>query len=338
MMHAMRHKSWLPLAGGLLLSGAALFVLWWRVEDGTPHPGKGDEAVKKWEAAAGEDEAPEEVRMKRDRSPRPDSKNAGAFQEALRELEQAETDDFADSLEKITATWPREDLASAVAALFSREVSEDASVALRFSLLRRWASLAPADAAAWAASLPPGQVRADAFEQVALAWCALDADAAWKWAESLPVDPAREGAMQALAYELSRSDLPLALERAFSLADSPARSSLVEHVFGNWAAADPQSAMKRVSGISDPELRNASLGRIAVAWAESDPHAAATMAAASMEAGAAQDRTIASIVQRWAQQNPDAVRKWVESFPDGPMKQNALEHIQAQTTEAVNKP
>lgn len=332
----MRRKFWLSFAGGLFLAVVAFMML--RRPGRVVAPAPMDERLPAEQGtAAGAVEVPGAARTKRDR-PLRESSTRTALGDALEALEQTEIDDFARILEKTTATWPKEELASAVDALFSQEFPGDSAVGLKYSLLRRWASLAPAAAAAWAAALPQGQTRADAFEQVALAWSAVDAEAAWKWAESLPQDAAREAAMQGLVYELSHSDLPLALDRALSLAESPGRSSLVEHVFGNWAAADPQSAMNRVKGISDPELRNASLGRIAVTWAESDPHAAATMAAASMEAGAAQDRTIASIVQRWAQQDPDAVRKWVGTFPDGPMKQNALEHIQAQTTGAGGEP
>ena len=82
--------------------------------------------------------------------------------------------------------------------------------------------------------------------------------------------------------------------------------------------------------MNDSAARNAALGSLATSWAESDPSSAATLAADAMESGPAQDRAVAAIVQRWAQQDPAAARKWVDSFPDGPQKQNALEHIAAQ--------
>lgn len=51
----------------------------------------------------------------------------------------------------------------------------------------------------------------------------------------------------------------------------------------------------------------------------------------AMDSGPAQNRAVASIVQRWAQQDPAAAREWVDSFRDGPLKENALEHIFAQS-------
>ena len=51
----------------------------------------------------------------------------------------------------------------------------------------------------------------------------------------------------------------------------------------------------------------------------------------AMDSGPAQNRAVASIVQRWAQQDPAAAREWVDSFRDGPLKKNAFEHIFAQS-------
>jgi RecB family exonuclease len=80
---------------------------------------------------------------------------------------------------------------------------------------------------------------------------------------------------------------------------------------------DPSHALLR----SEPPRR----------WAESDPVAAAAFAANETEPGPAQERAVAAIVQRWAQQDPDAVRAWIEEFPDGSLTYNALGHLAAAT-------
>ena len=318
-------------AAGLLVAGGLLVVF-----RQSPMSGPMDPAVPPGEPArstSGRVESGSSIapRKKRDRSPDAPAAVVDALTGAIADLEKVEAEDFAARLGKVVAGWRAEDLPTAVAALFNEDFPGDASVALKYSLLRRWASLSPVAAASWAEGLPAGQSRADALGQVALAWAELDSDSAWQWAEALPQDAARDAALVSLAYETCRENPQLALDRAGLITESDAKSRLVEHAFGVWAASDPQAALQRVREISDPVLRDSSLGALTVAWAESDPRAAATTAAEAMEAGPAQDRAVASIIQRWAQQDPDAVGQWVEAFSDGRMKENALALIASQT-------
>lgn len=332
----MRRNHWLPLAGGLLLSGVAFLILWWRETPASPVAvGSAKSADAVHARSVGEvGDAPIGLTGKfHERSQPSASEVASPIMKALAALENVSEEDQAALLEKITAGWSEGRLSDAVTYLFTSESSDPCADLLKISLLRRWANLAPAEAATWAASLLPGESRNAAIEQVALVWSSSDPSAAWDWAESLASDPSRDAAMLALVYELSRSDPALALDRADFLADSPARTQFIEHAIGNWAASDPQAALVKVKAMSDPALRNASLARLATSWAESDPNSAATLAADAMEPGPAQNRAVASIVQRWAQQDPAAARQWVNSFPDGPLKQNALKHIAEQEPE-----
>lgn len=329
----MRRNHWLRLAGGLLLSGVAILILWWR---GTPASPEAVGSAKPADALharsvgeVGDTPIPPKGKF-HERSQPSASAVDSPITKALVALESVPEEDQVALLEKITAGWNKERLSDAVISLFTSESSDSCADLLKISLLRRWGDLAPAEAAAWAASLLPGESRNAAIEQVALAWFSSDPSAAWEWAESLASDPSRDAAMLSLAYELSRSDPALAIDRADFLAETPARTQFIEHAIGNWAVSDPHAALVKVKAMSDLALRNASLASLATSWAESDPNSAATLAADAMEPGPAQNRTVASIVQRWAQQDPAAARQWVDSFPDGPLKQNALQHIAEQ--------
>jgi hypothetical protein len=329
----MSRVPWLPLSGGFLLLGAAVLVFQW---PGDPdRPGVPRDSLSSGNSSGDAEGdgggAPDAVPKKRDRSRDQTSASDPMLRNAMDALRNSGEEDLSGNLEMIVAEWNEARLSSSVAALFAREAADPREELLRISLLRRWASLDPAAAAEWAKSLPPGTARAAALEQIALAWSASDSAAAWQLAESLPNEPAREAAMFSLLYELSRSDPALAYERANSLPESPARARFIEHAVGNWAASDPQAALAKVRDIPDPALRNASIARLATSWAETDPRAAATLAADAMDPGAAQNRAVASIVQRWAQQDAAAARQWVDSFPDGPLKQNAMEHIAVQS-------
>lgn len=326
----MRNHLWYAIGGGLFLL-AAIMVIPRQREDPT---------LPARETVLGKDPAKAPARVtrpardslkQRDTSQAENSTTSDSVAAALDSLGSMAEDKIPEQLEKIVSAWSKQEFASAVEVLFRNSSKDPNSDLLGISLLRRWATLAPAAASEWVASLPAGNARTSALEQVALAWSANDPSAAWGWTESLEPDAARDAVMISLAYELARTGPPLALDRAVSLPESPARSQLIEHAVSNWAATDPQAALVRVMALDDAILRNAALGRLATSWAETEPTEAATLAADAMDPGPDQYRAVAAIVQRWAQQDPDAARRWVESFPGGIMKENALGHIAEQS-------
>lgn len=292
----MSGKSWLPFGTGFLLLSLAVFV---------------------WSKASPAD------------SPASPNDTAGKTKStrALAERSTISETCSRHSRQRTADTWRKEDLPSAVDTMFADGGGEPVAEALRIELLNRWVACSPADAAAWAQSMPPGAVRDSAINQTALTWGATDSHAAWDWVSSLETGSARDTALLAIAYESSRDDPALAFERSEALPQGLVRTQLTEHAVANWAALDPQAALAQVGGIGDPSLRNAALGSLATAWAESDPLAAAALVASAMEPGSHQDRAVASVVQRWARLDPEAAGSWVATFPDSPIKDNALEHI-----------
>ena len=326
----MKSKSLLPVFGVLLVSGAFFLVC----NPGLPlkdtdSSGTGSTAITADDTP--KSDVPSASDSKRDRPPRDGESKAAEITRNLAQLGALDEDELAEQVCKRAAAWPKGSLSATVNALFADGKVSPAAVALRLALLRRWATLSPADAALWAAALPPGAARHTAVESVALAWSAADAQAAWDWADGLDHDDAREAALLSLAYELARENPALAFERSAELAEGQDSFHLIEHAVANWALADAQAALAHVLEIDDFTLRNAALGHLATSWADSDPRSAATLAVDAMDAGPEQERTVASIVQRWAQREPEGVSAWVELFPEGPVKRNALEHIVAQS-------
>jgi len=328
----MIRKPWLPVIGACLLSGG-LFLAWRAAAPADGAGGGGARATVSGADAGPDRHFPGGSPGKRARPPRDGAAQPAEVARALAELATAAEDELSEWVEQRSADWPKDGLPAAVEALFAAGEESPAAASLRIALLRRWATLSPADAARWAASLPAEAIRRTAVEQVALAWSATDAQAAWDWSASLEDGETRDAALLSLAYEPAREDLALAFERSTQLADGPDRARLLAHAVANWALTEPQAALDRVREIGVPALRNSTLGRLATRWAESDPRGAATLAVEAMDAGPEQDRTIAAIVQRWAQQDPAGVGTWVATFPDGTVKQNAQEHIAAQSPE-----
>lgn len=194
-------------------------------------------------------------------------------------------------------------------------------------LLRRWAGSDGQAAAAWSEQLPAGQVRADALSAVAIEW----ADAALKdaaaWAGRLPDEVERQTAVLAVANEAVRSDPVAAVRLVNELPASRMRDWLLEHATMQWASQDGEEAAAWARQIADVNLREKLLRDVAVGWADSDPVAAGTLAVSGISNQRRQADAIVSIVQRWAQQQPEAAAAWVEQFPEGELKQTAMENL-----------
>jgi hypothetical protein len=77
-------------------------------------------------------------------------------------------------------------------------------------------------------------------------------------------------------------------------------------------------------------LRASVLAGESVAWAKQDPESAADLAVQELPAGRLQEDTVISIIQRWAQQAPEAAAAWVDQFPPGPLRTVAIDNLVSQ--------
>lgn len=182
----------------------------------------------------------------------------------------------------------------------------------------------PSGFSEWAATLPSGANRRFALETAALSWGASDPSSTAAWAEGLAKKTERSLALTHIASEAVRRDPHLALELACSLPE-PAMNDIVPRATAEWAASDPVAAAEWASQVSRASLRAETLAGIATVWSDHDPVAAATMILRELPAGRLQADTIISIVQRWAQQSPADAADWVNQFPDGDLRDTAME-------------
>ena len=81
--------------------------------------------------------------------------------------------------------------------------------------------------------------------------------------------------------------------------------------------------------VPEVNLRERLLAAVAVSSAEKDGAAAATLAVKTLGAGDEQDRAVVSIVQRWAQNSPNAAASWVAQWPDTPARDAATQNLLA---------
>jgi hypothetical protein len=197
---------------------------------------------------------------------------------------------------------------------------------LNLRLVRSWAESDPQATAKWVALLPVGTERAAALDQVAIAWANHEAEAAADWARQLPTAD-KQNALGSIAQEIVRTDPVKALQFAVELPSSEMRDRVIRHAVAEWATTDADKAIAWVRQIPDKTLREQSLAIAATSWSESNPTAAATLALTDLPTGRIQADTIISIVQRWAQQNSAQAATWVHSFPEGELRQIAIENL-----------
>jgi hypothetical protein len=218
------------------------------------------------------------------------------------------------------------ELSSAIR-FFSERESNGRASGVAGRLIRHLAEIDPALAAGEVEMLPESAEREKAMQDVAIAWASRNADDAAKWVRRWPDGDAREHGMIGVAYEAARHSPLGAMAMAAERAPSPARDDLISHVAAQWAATDPQAASEWVKKIPDAALRARVAGTIAAEWAERDPVAAAAMAVSRLPAGRLQDDAVIGIVERWVQIDPDAAQSWVQQFPNGALRQTAMDNL-----------
>jgi hypothetical protein len=194
-------------------------------------------------------------------------------------------------------------------------------------LVRRWAEANASQAASWAARLPQGSLRRNALNQVAIIWAKGDLASAVAWLKSTSAGPDKESATVSLAYETARSDPALAIELAGELRPSPERDELLAHSVSQWAGTDPDVALDWADRVADAPLRQRLLGAVAVALAKKDGFRAATLVGAALAAGDEQSRSAVAVVQRWAEQSPQAAGSWVARFGESEVQDDAARNL-----------
>lgn len=205
----------------------------------------------------------------------------------------------------------------------------DASLAMSERLVRRWAEIDVQAAAHWAEQQPDGPLRDASLNNVAIAWAMQDYYHAAEWARGLPSEAARTDSLRAIAYEVTPTAPVDAVRLAAELPPSTQRDQLVNYAAMEWASLDAASTVRWARQITDPALRAQVLAHVAMAWADQDPESAATLVATELLPGRVQADAAMGVAERWVQVQPEAALTWVQNFPEGPLRETALENLAA---------
>jgi hypothetical protein len=204
----------------------------------------------------------------------------------------------------------------------------DSDLCLR--LLRRWAAGDGGAAAAWAEQLPAGPARENALSSVAIEWANADLKSAAAWARQLPDKLESHAALLAVANEAVRTEPLAALRLVVNLPADAGRDDLIHRAAMDWTTQDADAAVTWTETIPDDALRVQVLSDEAVALAQQNPVMAATVAVEKLPAGQLQEGAVISIIERWAQRDPEAAAEWVAQFPASPLRATAIENLMRQ--------
>jgi hypothetical protein len=194
-------------------------------------------------------------------------------------------------------------------------------------LVRRWVELDPAAAINWVTQLADAGTRREMIDLVAVAWSEKNMPDALAWVESLPPDSTKDQALTDLGYEVARAYPVGALNIALQLPDSANAEGLLLHALAQWASENPDSAKQWALALPPGQLREQSFTTLATALANQDGAGAAQFAMDNLSAGPDLDRAVIAIVQRWSQANLVDAATWVQSFPDSPIRNQAVQSL-----------
>src|SRR5262249_15778739 len=131
----------------------------------------------------------------------------------------------------------------------------------------------------------------------------------------------------AIAYEAIRTSPKDALWLASELGSGLSRDALISHAVREWAVNDSDAPVAWAEQMQSSSLREQVFANVAILLSETDPARAAALALEKLPNDGGQNSTVVSIVQRWAQTEPNAAADWVVRFPQGPLRDAALENL-----------
>lgn len=156
-------------------------------------------------------------------------------------------------------------------------------------------------------------------------WVARDPYAAAEWAAQQPAGESRDAVLVAVCYEIANVNPA----EAVALAEKHALTNhaTLANLAGQWAQQDLRAAHTWVLAKPAGEQRNELAARVGFVWSASEPSAAAEFVIREIPPGSTQTEAALSILHQWALRNFDAAAAWVELFPDGEIRDRAINEL-----------
>ena len=194
------------------------------------------------------------------------------------------------------------------------------------TIMARWATDAPEEAAHYAASKLLGQNRRYSLKAIGQSWAARDSQSAIDWASALTNPQDREFAMVGVLEGYSNVDPANAAQRAMDLSLGETRKTLLKDLSMSWASVDPTSALAWADNIADPEERGHWLHGLSRPLAINEPDIA-LQTIESLPSGRHKERFVDSFLTAWRLIRPGDAAKFASELPASLVDESALQNI-----------
>jgi len=178
------------------------------------------------------------------------------------------------------------------------------------------------DATSWAESLPEGDLKAAAFDQVAENFVKNDPAAAAKWVEEHASSDYAQRAVREIAEEFGRTDPEAAIAWAENLPEESQGNALAE-TLDQWTRSDPVEASKYLQDMQESPARDAAVQSFARQLDREDPAAAADWAASISDEGK-RNETMESVGSSWMRTDPEGAKAWLPTSGLSPEAQQKI--------------
>lgn len=157
-------------------------------------------------------------------------------------------------------------------------------------------------------------------------WAKRDPGEAWNWVLKQPDGDHRVEMLEAVCFQIAEDGDPA---RAVALADNLHLTGhgTLANLEQQWAQTDLPAAREWAIAKPAGDEKNELLERVGFVWSASQPSAAADFVVQEMTPGPAQTEAAISVLHQWALRDFDGAKAWVELFPDGEIRERAVNEL-----------
>ena len=211
---------------------------------------------------------------------------------------------------------------------------DDTRVEAIEALMETWVAANPRQAADWAGSLPAGTFRDDTLSSLMVHWATLAPADAAAWMIHTGVDDSE--AASVLAGTWAAQNPAAAASWAASMGNLESRRLATSSVAGAWAAIAPQAAAAYAGSLPATD-RSAAINTVLAIWAATAPaQAGAWLSSTTFPSENDRALAVAALITPWTAQSPAAASKYINNLADGPAREAAAS--QFAITAAPNAP
>ena len=161
-------------------------------------------------------------------------------------------------------------------------------------------------------------------------WAARDAESALAGVMKLPPGDERNQALIAVCHGLAQDDPATAIKLAQTLKLDTQPDAVIPGLVQQWAATDLPSSLDWAYTQPAGGQRDDSMARIAFVLSQTQPMDGINLVQSQIPSGPAQDKAILTVLDQWADQDIDSAIACAIGFPEGPLRQEALNGLEHQ--------